>query len=251
VERQIELLEEGGAVRQETRLYNGDTKTAKSMRSKEESMDYRYFPCPDLLPVVFAPSYIDELRQQMPELPRAKQARYQQQFQLSAYDAQYLAADRAIANYFEAATNICGEAKSVANWIMGDISAQLNKHERPFTELPISAEQLAALIARISDNTLSNKTAKTVFEALWQGEGQVDAIIAKHGLKQVSDPGALEAIVAEVVENNPDQVENYRQAEEKKRPKMLGFFVGQVMKASKGQANPRMVNEILLKKLDT
>lgn len=250
VERQIDVLEDGGSIRQETRLYNGDTKTAKSMRSKEESMDYRYFPCPDLLPVVFEQADIDKIKQQMPELPQAKQARYQDQFQLSAYDAQAIAAIRQVAEYFEATVAVCSEAKLVANWIMGDISARLNKQDLAFSDLPLSADQLAKMIARINDGTLSSKTAKTVFEALWDGEGAVDDIIEKRGLKQVSDSGALEALVDEVMANNPNQVSNYQNADEKKRPKMLGFFVGQIMKASKGQANPKMVNDILTKKLN-
>ena len=250
VERQIDVLEDGGKITQETRLYNGDTKTARAMRSKEESMDYRYFPCPDLLPVVFEQSYIDELRGHMPELPQAKQHRYQQEFQLSAYDAQFLAADKSVSTYFEAAVDAGAEAKLAANWIMGEISGRLNKEDHTFQQIPINAEQLASLVRRISDKTLSSKTAKVVFDALWHGEGDVDDIIEKRGLRQVSDSSALEAMADEVIANNPDQVSNYRNADEKKRPKMLGFFVGQIMKASKGQANPQLVNEILLKKLD-
>jgi aspartyl-tRNA(Asn)/glutamyl-tRNA(Gln) amidotransferase subunit B len=250
VERQIGILEDGGKIKQETRLYNGDTKTARSMRSKEESMDYRYFPCPDLLPVVFDQAYVDDVRKQMPELPQAKQARFQKRFQLSAYDAQLLASNRDIASYFEQSVTAGGDAKLVANWIMGDISARLNKMEIAFKQIPITAEQLAKLVQRIADNTLSSKTAKTVFEALWNGEGDVDTIIEKQGLQQVSDIGALEAMVDDVLGKNPDQVGNYHNADALKRPKMLGFFVGQIMKASKGQANPQLVNEILLKKLE-
>lgn len=251
VERQIDVLEDGGTIKQETRLYNGDTKTARAMRSKEESMDYRYFPCPDLLPVVFTQQEVDDIRAHMPELPQAKQARYQQQFQLSTYDAQLLAGDRHIANYFEQALAAGGDPKLLANWLMGEVSARLNKEEKGGNQIPIHPQQLAQLVKRISDNTLSSKTAKTVFDALWQQEGEVDNIIGKRGLQQVSDSGALEAMVDEVIANNPSQVDNYRNADDKKRPKMLGFFVGQIMKASKGQANPQLVNEILLRKLDS
>lgn len=249
VERQIDVLEDGGVIAQETRLYNGDTKTARAMRSKEESMDYRYFPCPDLLPVIFTDEQIEELRKQMPELPQAKQARYQESMQLSAYDAQLLSADRALSQYFEAAVAEDGDAKLVANWLMGEVSARVNKEELTFAAMPIPAKQLALLTQRINDGTLSSKTAKVAFDALWNNEGDIDSIIDKHGLKQVSDSGAIEALVDEVIANNPQQVDNYRNADEKKRPKMLGFFVGQIMKASKGQANPKLVNEILGKKL--
>ncbi|MEX1032666.1 MAG: Asp-tRNA(Asn)/Glu-tRNA(Gln) amidotransferase subunit GatB [Cellvibrionaceae bacterium] len=249
VDRQIDVLESGGKIIQETRLYNGDTRQARSMRSKEESNDYRYFPCPDLLPVVLSDEYIDDLRQQMPELPEAKRQRFMESYGLSPYDANALAADRATAAYFESAAKQCGEPKLAANWIMGDLAAQLNQTETPIQSCPISTEHLAGLIKRIADGTISSKIAKQVFTALWNGEGDVDTIIAERGLKQVSDTGALEKMVDEVIAQSPQQVENYRKADDKKRPKMLGYFVGQIMKASKGQANPQAVNEILLKKL--
>ncbi|GAB1262258.1 Asp-tRNA(Asn)/Glu-tRNA(Gln) amidotransferase subunit GatB [Aurantivibrio plasticivorans] len=250
VERQIEVLESGGSIRQETRLYNGDTKQARAMRSKEESNDYRYFPCPDLLPVVLDDAYIERVRQQLPELPETKKQRYIEELGLSAYDADILSGDAATAQYFEATAKLSGQAKLAANWVMGDIAARLNQEEISISQSPISAEQLAGLIARIDDGTISSKIAKQVFESMWAGEGDADSIIESKGLKQVSDTGALEKMVDDVIANNQAQVDNYRTADEKKRPKMLGFFVGQIMKASKGQANPQAVNEILLKKLN-
>lgn len=249
VERQIEVLESGGKIIQETRLYNGDTRQARAMRSKEESNDYRYFPCPDLLPVVLDEAFIDNLRKQMPELPEAKRQRFMDAYGLSAYDADALAAYRPTADYFESVAKRCGEPKLAANWITGDLAAQLNQTETAIVDSPISAEQLAGLIKRIADGSISSKIAKQVFSAMWQGEGDADTIIAERGLQQVSDTGALEKMVDDVIANSPKQVENYRSADESKRPKMLGYFVGQIMKASKGQANPQAVNEILLKKL--
>jgi aspartyl-tRNA(Asn)/glutamyl-tRNA(Gln) amidotransferase subunit B len=249
VERQIDVLESGGKIVQETRLYNGETRTARAMRTKEESNDYRYFPCPDLLPVVIDDEYIEGLRQQMPELPEAKRQRFMENYGLSAYDANALASDRGTAAYFEAVAGDSGEPKLAANWITGDLAAQLNQTETAIDACPISPEQLAGLIKRIADGTISSKIAKQVFTAMWEGEGSADEVIEKRGLKQVSDTGALEKMVDEVIANSPQQVENYRKADETKRPKMLGYFVGQVMKASKGQANPQALNEILLKKL--
>ncbi len=251
VERQIDVLEDGGSITQETRLYNGDTKTARSMRSKEEANDYRYFPCPDLLPVVFDDDYIDAVRNAMPELPEERKQRYIDTFGLSDYDATILSDDAATARFFETVTEHCGDSKLAANWMMGDVAARLNAEEIFIQDAPINAEQLAGVINRIKDGTISNKIAKQVFEALWKGEGNsADAIIESQGLKQVSDTGALEKMADEVIANSPKQVENYRNAEPDKRPKMLGYFVGQIMKASKGQANPQAINEILLKKLN-
>jgi len=251
VDRQIDVLETGGTIVQETRLYNGDTKTARSMRSKEDANDYRYFPCPDLLPVILDDEYIEQVRAQMPELPQAKIARFIEQYQLSAYDAKVLGDDAATAHYFEQTVVSCKDAKLAANWIMGELAARLNTEELMIQQSPVNPEQLAGLIARIKDNTISNKIAKQVFDALWQGEGEnADAVIEAKGLKQVSDSGALVGIIDEVIANNESQIENYKKAAADKRPKMLGFFVGQVMKASKGQANPKMVNELLLEKLN-
>ncbi|MDQ2075114.1 Asp-tRNA(Asn)/Glu-tRNA(Gln) amidotransferase subunit GatB [Marinimicrobium sp. ABcell2] len=250
VERQIDVLEDGGKIVQETRLYNGETKVARSMRTKEDSDDYRYFPCPDLLPVILDDQYINEVRQQMPELPEARRERFVADYGLTEYDATQLTAERAVADYFEATVKACGEAKLAANWIMADLSAYLNKEELSITQSKVTPIQLAGLITRLTDGTLSSKIAKQVFEAMTLGEGDADTIIEARGLKQVSDTGALEKLVDEVIANNTKQVDNYRSADEAKRPKMLGFFVGQIMKASKGQANPQAVNDILKKKLE-
>ena len=250
VERQIDVIEDGGRIIQETRLYNGDSKTARSMRSKEEANDYRYFPCPDLLPVVIEDSYIAELKAALPELPDAKQKRFVEQYGLSAYDASLLSADRVMSAYFEQVTSASGDAKLAANWVIGDLSAALNRNGLNLTNSPVSSSQLGNLIARIKDGTISGKIAKQVFEILWSEGGTVDAIIEQKGLKQVSDSGAIEKIVDDIIAASPQQVENYRTAAEDKRPKMLGFFVGQIMKASQGKANPQQVNEILLKKLE-
>ena len=250
VERQIDVLESGGKIVQETRLYNGDTKKARSMRSKEDSNDYRYFPCPDLLPVILDDDYIEQIRQQMPELPEAKRARFVSDYGLSDYDAGQLTVDRVTAEFFEQTARLSGEAKLAANWIMADLSAFLNRTEQSIDRSPVTPELLAGLIQRITDGTLSSKIAKQVFEAISNGEGDADTIIETRGLKQVSDTGAIEKLVDEVLANNAAQGEGYRAADEGKRSKMIGFFVGQVMRASKGQANPQTLNEILLKKLN-
>lgn len=251
VERQIDLLEAGGKVVQETRLYDSNKDETRSMRSKEEANDYRYFPDPDLLPVVLEQDYIQDIRGALPELPHEKRHRFMDQFQLSAYDADLLSSNRETAEYFEAVAAQSGNAKIAANWVSGELAAALNRDNIDITDSPISSAQLGGLLKRIEDNTISGKIAKTVFEAMWNGEGNADQIIEAKGLKQVTDSGAIEALVDEVIANSPSQVENYRNADDSKRPKMLGYFVGQVMKASKGQANPKQVNEILLSKLNS
>ena len=250
VERQIEVLEDGGKIRQETRLYDGATDTARAMRSKEEANDYRYFPCPDLLPVVIEQAFIDNLRKQLPELPDARQARFVTQYQLSEYDASVLSSDGDMARFFEQVAKQCGDSKLAANWCMGEVTAHLNAEEKAIKDAPLNAEQLAQLIARIKDGTISGKMAKEIFEKLWQRAGSVDQIIEQMGGGQISDIGALEAIVDKVIAANPQQTDNYRKAPEDKRPKMLGFFVGQIMKQTQGKANPQQVNELLLKKLN-
>jgi len=250
VERQIDLIEDGGKVVQETRLYNGETKQARSMRSKEEANDYRYFPCPDLLPVVLDDDYIESIRQTLPELPDARHERFIEQYGLSSYDANILSGDANMAQFFETAAKASGDTKLTANWIMGELSARLNAEDLSIKHSPVNAEQLAGMITRLVDGTISSKMAKQVFEAMWNGDGNADDVIEAKGLKQVSDSGAIEAMVDEVIANSDKQVDNYRNADESKRPKMLGYFVGQIMKASKGQANPQQVNEILLKKLN-
>ena len=250
VERQIDLIEDGGTVVQETRLYNGDTKVSRSMRSKEEANDYRYFPCPDLLPVIVSDETIDELRRNLPELPDARRRRFIEQYGLSDYDAGVLSADATMAAYFETATEQSGNAKLTANWTMGELSARLNNEDLSVTNSPVNAEQLGGLIIRIADNSISGKMAKQVFDGIWAGEGDADHIIEQRGLKQVSDSGALEQLVADVLAANQAMVDDYINSDETKRKKKLGGFMGQIMKASKGQANPQQVNQILANKLN-
>lgn len=250
VERQIDLIEDGGTVRQETRLYDAEKHASRSMRSKEEANDYRYFPCPDLLPVIIDDEYIEAIRATLPELPEARRARYVEQYALSSYDAESLSGDRALSAYFEAVTQDCEDAKLAANWIMGELSASLNSADLKLANSPISAQRLAGLIVRIKDGSISGKIAKQVFEIMWAGEQSADEVIEAEGLKQVSDTGELAAMVDTVIANSAKQVENYRSADADKRPKMMGFFVGQIMKASKGQANPKAVNDILIEKLN-
>ena len=249
-QRQIDVLEDGGSITQETRLFDSERNKGRPMRSKEEANDYRYFPCPDLLPVAVEQSLIDELKAAMPELPDAKRERFQSSYGLSTYDAAILTSERVSADYFEAVADAAGDAKLAANWVMVELMGRLNKEGAAFAQSPVSAAQLGGLIQRIRDNTISGKIAKQVFEALWNGEGDsADTIIESKGLKQMSDSGELEKMVDQVLDDNPDQVEQYKAADEGKRKKMLGFFVGQIMKASKGQANPGMVNQLLNKKL--
>lgn len=249
VERQADILEDGGTVAQETRLYDADLDETRPMRSKEVANDYRYFPEPDLLPVVIADDYIEAIRESLPELPTDKRHRFMEQYGLSAYDANVLSDTRPLADYFEAVVAGCGDAKIAANWVQVELLGQLNRNELDIEHSPVSADALGGLIVRILDNSISGKIAKQVFEAMWQGEGSADEVIEAKGLKQVSDSGALETMVDEVIANNSAQVEQYLAADEARRKKLVGFFVGQVMKLSKGQANPQMVNELLAKKL--
>lgn len=250
VQRQKEILEDGGKIIQETRLYDPDKDETRSMRTKEEANDYRYFPDPDLLPVVLEDSFIEEVRKQLPELPTQKRERLQQQFGLSVYDASVLTASRELAEYFEQVQQLCGNAKLAANWVMGELSSLLNKDNLDIEQSPISADLLGGLLVRIQDNTISGKIAKTVFEAMAAGEGSADQIIDTKGLKQVTDSGAIESILDEMLAGLSKDVEEYRASDENKRKKMFGFFVGQAMKASKGKANPQQVNELLRKKLE-
>ncbi|WP_086929935.1 Asp-tRNA(Asn)/Glu-tRNA(Gln) amidotransferase subunit GatB [Agarilytica rhodophyticola] len=250
VERQIDLLEQGGKVDQETRLYDGDSHTAKSMRSKEEANDYRYFPCPDLLPVILDDDYINEIRASLPELPDAMKARFEKDYALSAYDAGILTSDSHTASFYESVVAACEDPKLSANWVMGELSARLNSEELTIKESNVSAQQLGKLIARIKDQTLTSKLGRQVFDYLWDGAQDVDTIIEEKGLKP-TDAGELESIVDQVLADNPQQVENYRNADDVKRKKMIGFFVGQIMKASKGQANPQQLNPILKNKLES
>lgn len=248
VERQIDVLESGGEVVQETRLYDADKNETRSMRSKEEANDYRYFPDPDLLPLIIEKASLESIRATLPELPNEKRDRFVNELDLSLYDASILTSSRELADYFEAvlAATDSKDPKQCANWVIGELSGALNKAGLDISESPVTAEQLASILMRISDNTISGKIAKTVFEALWAGEGKnADAVIEAKGLKQVTDSGAIEAMVDEVLANNPNQLQQYREGKEQ----LFGFFVGQVMKASKGKANPAQVNELLKKKL--
>lgn len=244
---QIEQLEDGYAIEQATVLFNPDTGETRAMRTKEDAADYRYFPDPDLPPLVIAPEWIEQVKAAMPELPRAMAERFVQQYGLPEYDATTLTQSQAMAAYFEEAAQACGQPKLASNWVMGEISRRLNNEEIGMDAVKVSSAQLGQLIARISDNTISNNAAKQVFEALWVGEGsEVDAVIAAKGLKQMNDTGALEAIIAEVVAANAANVEQYRAGKDK----AFNALVGQVMKASKGKANPAQVNALLKAKLD-
>ena len=246
VERQIELIEYGGRVVQETRLYDADRNETRAMRGKEEANDYRYFPDPDLLPVDASEAWVEQLRATLPELPDAKRARLVHSFGLSDYDAGLLTAEREVADYFEAALAAGAEPKLAANWICGELTAALNRDDLPISAAPIGPAALAGLLTRIADDTISGKIAKDVFAAMWQGEGEADAIIAARGLKQITDTGAIEAAVEAVLAANPEQVEQLKAGKDK----VLGFLVGQVMKATAGKANPAQVNALLRSKVD-
>ena len=248
-ERQAEILEDGGKIVQETRLYDADLDETRPMRSKEVANDYRYFPEPDLLPVVIDEAYIESVRADLPELPTEKRHRFVEQYGLGHYDANVLADSRELAAYFEAVVAACGDAKIAANWVQVELLGQLNRGELSLNDCPVSAPALGGLIKRILDNSISGKIAKQVFEAMWQGAGSADEIIAARGLQQVSDTGELEGMVDAVIAANANQVAQYLAADEDRRKKLVGFFVGQVMKLSKGQANPQMVNDLLAKKL--
>jgi len=246
IERQIEILESGGNVVQETRLYDPDKNETRSMRHKEEANDYRYFPDPDLLPLELTEAFIEEAWGTLPELPDAKKQRFVKQYGLSLYDAGALTSTRDLADYYEAAVNASsGEAKLSANWIMGDLAGALNKEGKDITQSPVTPVLLGGLIKRIADNTISGKIAKQVFEALWNGEGDADAVIAAKGLQQLTDTSAIEGLIDEVIRDNPAQVEQYRSGKQQ----LLVFFVGQVMKKCGGKANPKQLNEILKDKL--
>ena len=245
VARQQEILEDGGTIVQETRLYDSDRDETRSMRSKEVANDYRYFPEPDLLPVVIDDAYIEAVRSELPELPDHKRARFVSQYELSEYDAAVLAASREMADFFEQVVTVCGDAKLSANWVMGDLQAVLNKGNLEIGDSPVSARRLGTLIARIMDNTISGKIAKQVFEAMLDDEAQVDAIIESRGLRQVTDSGALESLVDEVLAANPEQVQQYRDGKQQ----VFAYLVGQAMKLSKGKANPAQINSLLKEKL--
>jgi aspartyl-tRNA(Asn)/glutamyl-tRNA(Gln) amidotransferase subunit B len=242
IERQIDIIESGGKVVQETRLYDADKNETRPMRSKEEANDYRYFPDPDLLPVEMDQAFIDAVAATLPELPDARRERFISEYGLSHYDAGVLTASREMAEFFEETVAAAdGEGKLSANWVMGELAGLLNKEGRDITTSPVSPQMLGGMLRRISDGTISGKIAKQVFEAMWAGEGDADAVIGKKGLKQITDTGAIEKIVRDVLVSHPGQVEQYKGGQEK----LLGFFVGQVMKATQGKANPGEVNKIL------
>lgn|SRR5450830_533756 len=242
---QIETLEDGGTIHQATVLFNPDTGETRAMRSKEEANDYRYFPDPDLLPLIITEADKALVQAEMPELPSAMKARFETQYGLSGYDASALTTSRELADYFVSTVSAGADAKQAANWAMGSVSAKLNAEDKPISASPVTAAQLAQLLKRIADNTISNNAAKQVFEAMWNAEGDVDAIIEAKGLKQESDSGAIEAIIDEVLAANAAMVEEFKAGKEK----AFNALVGQAMKASKGKANPAQVNDILKKKL--
>lgn len=247
VERQIGILESGGRVIQETRLYDAVKNETRSMRSKETATDYRYFPEPDLLPIVIDDAYIDAVRAEMPELPAQRAVRFVEQYQLSEVDAALLSSNLDLANYFEEVTAICGDPKPASNWIRVELLGLLNRDDIEISESPLPSAQLGKLIQRILDDTISGKIGKQVFEALWQGVARdVDDYIEHEGLKQVSDSGELEAIVDKVIADNPAQVEQFRAG----KTKLMGFFVGQIMKETQGKANPKQVNALVSSRLN-
>ncbi len=249
IERQTELLEDSGQVVQETRLYDPDRDETRSMRSKEEAHDYRYFPDPDLPPLVLSDAFIDRERSGMPELPAAKRARFISQYELTENEASQLTATPETAKFFEesvASSATHTGAKVFANWILGDVAAQLNAENRVIADSPVVPEQLAQLLDRITDKTISGKIAKDVFRDMWGGKGTADEIIQSKGLKQITDDSAIEKVIDEVLQHSPEQVEQFRNGQQK----VFGYFVGQVMKATQGKANPQQVNAILKKKLD-
>jgi aspartyl-tRNA(Asn)/glutamyl-tRNA(Gln) amidotransferase subunit B len=245
VERQVELIEGGSKVVQETRLFDADRNETRSMRSKEEANDYRYFPDPDLLPLVLDDAFIEDVRTRLPELPDAKAARFVREHGLSGYDAGVLTASRELATYYEEVAAGCGEAKLAANWVMGDLSGFLNRDGLEIGAAPVPAAALAGMLKRIADGTISGKLAKEVFEAMWTEGKPADAIIDAKGLRQITDTGAIEQAIAQVMAANPGQLADYRAGKEK----LFGFFVGQAMKATAGKANPAQLNELLKKML--
>ena len=247
IERQIDLLESGGTVVQETRLYDSDKNVTRSMRGKEEAMDYRYFPDPDLPPLVIDDAFVRDVEATLPELPEAKCARFIKEYGLSPYDAGVLTASRAMAEFYEQAVSSSGQPKLAANWISSELTGYLNRENKDITESTVTATMMAGLVKRIADNTISGKMAKDVLEAMWSGEGDADAVIEAKGLKQITDSGAIETVVDDVIAKNPKQLEQYRGGKEA----LFGYFVGQVMKATGGKANPGQVNELLKKKLTT
>ena len=245
IERQVDVLEDGGKVIQETRLYDADRDETRSMRGKEEANDYRYFPDPDLLPVEIDEAFVESVRESLPELPDAKRARFVEQYGLKPADAELLTQSRPLADYFEEAADLSADPRTTANWVLGELTGALNRDGLDITATRVDAQSLAGLLARIADNTISGKIAKEVFDAMWQGEGDADTVIDTRGLKQITDTSAIDGIVDKVIAANPQQVADYRAGKEK----ILGYLVGQVMKETRGKANPGQVNESLTRKL--
>jgi len=245
IERQAELIEDGGKVVQETRLFDSQTGTTRSMRGKEEAHDYRYFPDPDLVPLVVNNDWIERCRAVLPELPEIKKKRFVESLGLTARDADILIAEKAIADYFDACVALHGDSKTCANWVSGEVARKLNEENIAIANSPVTPELLVGILKRIDDNTISGKIAKQVFDEMWATGKTADTVIDEKGLKQVTDTGAIEQLVDEVIAANPDQVAEFRSGKEK----LIGFFVGQVMQKSKGKANPGMVNQLLMKKL--
>jgi aspartyl-tRNA(Asn)/glutamyl-tRNA(Gln) amidotransferase subunit B len=245
IDRQIELVEDGGKVVQETRLFDSNSGLTRSMRGKEEAHDYRYFPDPDLVPLIISDEWISGVREGLPELPEAKKARFIAQYGLPERDTEILTAERALAEYFDACAQLHNDAKACANWVMGDVQRRRNDEGLSVAEIPVSPEMLVGILKRIDDNTISGKIAKTVFDEMWATGKDADTVIDEKGLKQVTDTGAIEKMVDDVIAANPGQAQEFSEGKDK----LLGFFVGQIMKVSKGKANPAMVNDLLRKKL--
>ena len=245
VERQAEILDDGGRVTQETRLFDTATGTTRSMRGKEEAHDYRYFPDPDLVPLLVSEDWIEEIRNSLPELPEAKIDRFVTEYGIPRYDAEVLAAERATADYYDALVREQGNGKLCSNWVMGEVQRALNESGLPVAECPVAPQQLAGLLKRIEDNTISGKIAKQVFDGMWQSGRDADTIIEQQGLRQVSDLGTIEPIIDQILAANPEQVAEFRAGKEK----LLGFFVGQAMKLTKGKADPAALNEVLVRRL--
>jgi aspartyl-tRNA(Asn)/glutamyl-tRNA(Gln) amidotransferase subunit B len=242
---QIDQIEDGHAIQQATVLFDPDTGETRAMRTKEDAADYRYFPDPDLPPLVIGRDWVERVKGEMAELPRVMAERFVKDYALPEYDATQLTQSKAVAAYFEATAKVCGQPKLASNWIMGEVSRRLNASEMAIEQAPVSAAQLAALIGRISDNTISNNAARQVFDVLWSEGGEIDAIIESKGLKQMNDTGELEKIIDDVLAANPKNVEEFKAG----NTKALNGLVGPIMKASKGKANPAQVNALLMKKL--
>ena len=248
--RQIDVLEAGGEIAQETRLYDPHKNLTRAMRGKEEANDYRYFPDPDLPTLRIEQTLIDEIREHLPELPDAKKQRFMRDYQLSEADSITLTRQRETADYFEDCAQAAGqEARLSANWINGELAANLNRENKTISESPVNARMLGGLIRRIKDGVISGTIAKQVFAAMWQGEGDADSIIEKKGLQQLTDSGAIEKLVNEVIADNPDQRKQYRASPPEKQAKLIGYFIGRVMRQSQGKADPRQVHELLTERL--